>query len=315
MRRWGIISLQVVAGVMLCWGMTHAALSKYEQKERAIRESCRAQREKMTPQQKQTRCDTPQISLVSRSRIKPGETTEVVINGKFPAGTAFVFQSDSLEILNESCNANSYRATVKAEAGALPKTISVTALTAAPCCMGAYLSHGLTLAATYAWELQGSNGWKIKAQPLPADPARKEELLYALEFFRGTDTTPFAKRRATFHPAEGDSNSVSFSISSQDESSANVQDQFESVGKQLQNPNLSDAERDKLMKKMETLVAQMTKTMQDTGYIKKLQAQEQEFGCTGAHLSLQKGALSGTMNCSQKVGRSITLTGTMKPLP
>jgi hypothetical protein len=40
---------------MLFWGLTHAALSKYQQKGQAVRESCQAERAKLTPQQlKQT---------------------------------------------------------------------------------------------------------------------------------------------------------------------------------------------------------------------------------------------------------------------
>jgi FKBP-type peptidyl-prolyl cis-trans isomerase len=301
---------------MLFWGLTHAALSKYQQKGQAVRESCQAERAKLTPQQlKQTNCVTPQISLVSRSRVKPGGTVDVAINGTFPAGTVFVFQSDSVEVLKESCTANSYRATVKVAPGEAPRTISVTALTPAPCCKSAYLSGALTIAANYAWEMHGSNGWKVKAMPLPSDPARSQEMLYTLEFYRGSESAPFTKRRATFYPAEGDSNSFSFSISGQDESSMNVQQQLEALTKQLQNPSLSDADRDKLMKKMQDLMTQMTKTMQDPGYIKKLQEQEQEFGCNGIHLNLQNGALTGNMNCSQKAGGSIKITGTMTQLP
>jgi hypothetical protein len=315
MRRWGIASLKIVAGIVLFWGVTHAALSTYQQKEQAVRESCRAERAKLTPQQqKQLPCITPEISLVSRATVKPGETVDVVINGKFPAGTSFVFQSDNIEVLKESCLANSYRATVKATASGGPRTVSISAITPI-CCKGTYLSHAITISANYVWDLQASNGWKVKAQPLPADSSRGRELLYALEFYRGSETAPFIKRRATFYPAEGDSTGFSFSISGQDESSANVQQQLETIMKQMQNPNLPDAERDKLTKKMEDLMTQMTKTMQDPGYAKKLQAQEQEFGCNGIHLNLQNGALSGNMNCSEKVGRSLTITGTMKQLP
>jgi hypothetical protein len=46
-----------------------------------------------------------------------------------------------------------------------------------------------------------------------------------------------------------------------------------------------------------------------------MQTQEQEFGCNGIHLNVQNGVLSGNMNCSEKVGRSLALTGTMKQLP
>jgi hypothetical protein len=156
-------------GILLCWGVTHAALSKYQQKEQAARDACKAERAKMTPQQqKQLQCGTPEVSLVSRAVVKPGETAEVSINGKFPAGTSFVFHSDSIEVLKEASNANSYRATIKAVPGGLPRTVSVSALTPV-CCKGAYLSQAIKITANYLWDLQAANGWKIKAQPLPSD--------------------------------------------------------------------------------------------------------------------------------------------------
>lgn len=315
MRRWGAAGLQVVMGILLCWGVTHAALSKYQQKEQAARDACKAERAKMTPQQqKQLQCGTPEVSLVSRAVVKPGETAEVSINGKFPAGTSFVFHSDSIEVLKEASNANSYRATIKAVPGGLPRTVSVSALTPV-CCKGAYLSQAIKITANYLWDLQAANGWKIKAQPLPSDAAGNRELRYALEFFRGGESTPFTRRQATLYPAEGDSDSLSFSISGQDESGMNAQQQIESVTKQLQNPNLSDADRDKLMKKMEEVMTQMTKSIQDPGYIKKIQAEQANFGCQGIRLNLQNGTLTGNMNCSEKVGRSIAVTGTMRMLP
>ena len=315
LRRNGVVGLQVVAGIMLLWGISHAALSKYQEKERSVRAACTAERAKLTPlQQKQLQCSTPEISLVSRAVVKPGETVEVVLNGKFPAGTSFIFQSDSVEVLKESANANSYRATVKAASDGGPRAVSISAITPG-CCKGAYLSHALNITGNYLWDFQAANGWKVKAKPVPSDPARGRELLYSLEFFRGSEPAPFAKRRATLYPAEADSTSLSFSISGEDESSMNAQQQMETITKQLQDPNLSDAEREKAMNRMQEVMTQMTKNIQDPGYIKKLQAQEQEFGCRGIHVNLQNGAITGNMNCSQKVGSSLAITGTMKMLP
>ena len=315
MRRWSMAGLQILTSIVLFWGVTHAALSKYQQKDHAVRDACRAERAKLTPQQqKQLQCGTPEISLVSRAMVKPGETVDVVINGKFPAGTSFVFQSDSVEVLKESSNANAYRATVKAASGGGPRTVSISALTPL-CCKSVYLSHALTITGNYAWDFQAANGWKVKAQPLPSNSSRGPDLLYSLEFFRGSEAAPFAKRKATLYPAEADSTSFSFSISNEDESSMNVQQQLEDLTKQLQNPNLSEADRDKLMKKMQDLMTQMTKNIQDPGYIKKLQAQQAEFGCQGIHVNLQNGTVTGNLNCSEKAGRSIALTGAMKQLP
>jgi hypothetical protein len=304
---------------MLCWGVTHAALGKYQQKEQAIRDACRVAREKLTPQeQKQIQCDTPEIRLTSPVTVNPGETKEVVITGKFPAGTSFVFHSDSVEVLKESSNANSYRATIKVAPGGGPENLSITAILPV-CCKTAYQSNGVVITGNYEWELKAANGWTVKAHSKAPAPGGRQtgELAYLLEFFRGSETAPFEKRSATLHPEQSTPPGYHFSISKQDESSMNFQQQMQTIAQQMQNPNLSDADREKLMKKMEEMIGSMTRDaqkMSNPAYIKQLQAKELEFGCTAINLRLQNGAATGNMLCSEKVGRNIALTGTMKYL-
>ena len=317
MDRFGRIGFLIVTVVMLSWGVTHAALSKYQQKERAILDACKAAREKLTPQeQKQLQCNTPEIKLMSSATVRPGETMEVAVTGKFPAGTQFVFQSDSVEVLKESSNANSYRATIKVAYGGGPENLSIAAFIPV-CCKSARQSNAIIVTGNFEWELKAANGWTVKAHSkAPAAGERQtRELAYMLEFFRGAETIPFEKRGATLHPEQSDPPRYYFSISKQDESSMNAQQQMQAIGQQMQNPNLSDADREKLMNKMQDMVTKMTQEaqkMSDPAYIKKLQAQEQEFGCTAINLQLQKGAATGNMLCSEKVGRNIALTGTMK---
>jgi hypothetical protein len=319
MNRFCKTSLLIATGMMLCWGVTHAALNKYQEKERAIRDACKIAREKLTPQeQKQLQCSTPEIRLVSPVVIKPGETMEVAIAGKFPAGTNFVFNSDSVEVIKEAANANSYRATVKVIPGVGPGEVSLAALTPV-CCKSAYQSRALVITGNFEWELKGSNGWTVRAKSKISSPGEKPsgELAYSLEFFRGSDAAPFEKRAATLYPEASTPPRYRFSISNQDESAMNAQQQMQAIGKQMQNPNTSDADREKLMKKMQDMIAQMTKDaqkMSDPAYLKQMQAKEQEFGCTAINLQLQNGAATGNMLCGEKVGRSITITGAMKYL-
>ena len=104
MRRIGRIGLLVAIGAMLTWGITHAALSKYQQKRQEILAACKAAREKLTPEeQKQlaAKCNTPEIALISPAVVKPGDTVEVILTGKFPAGTSFIFESDGIEVLKD----------------------------------------------------------------------------------------------------------------------------------------------------------------------------------------------------------------------
>jgi len=322
MRRIGRIGLLVAIGAMLTWGITHAALSKYQQKRQEILAACKAAREKLTPEeQKQlaAKCNTPEIALISPAVVKPGDTVEVILTGKFPAGTSFIFESDGIEVLKESSAANIYRATVKVDPGRGPESLSVSAYIPV-CCKNTNRSNAIAITGNFEWELKAANGWVVKAHAIApaAGSAPTTELNYALEFYRASETAPFAKRRATLHPSTySEPPSYYFSINNQDESAMNAEQEMESIGKQMQNPNLSEADRDKLMKRIGAMTESMTKEaqkMSDPNYIKQLQAKEQEFGCTAINLKVQAGAATGNMHCSEKVGQDIKLTGTMKML-
>ena len=64
---------------------------------------------------------------------------------------------------------------------------------------------------------------------------------------------------------------------------------------------------------MQKMTEQMGR-MGDPAYLKKLQAQQEEFGCTSLNVSMQNGTLTGSLQCSQKVGRNIPVKGTLKYL-
>ncbi len=318
MHKLGRVAILAITAIMLCWGITHAALSKYQLKQQAIMDACKAARKNYASTQPALKCDTPEISLRTPIVAKPGETVEVVINGKFPAGTSFVFGSDNIEVLKETSNANSYRATIRIAPGGGPETLSVQAITPL-CCKIAYASEAVVINSNYQWDLKASNGWAVKAQSIAAAPgASSREMQYMLEFFKGAATTPFTKRRASLHPSQGDVPSYYFSISNQDETQMSPQLEMQAIMEKMMNPNTSDAEREKLTKQMEQISTRMTadlKKMTDPKYLQNLQAQEQEFGCTAINLKVQNGAATGNMLCSDKVGRNLTMTGTMKLLP
>lgn len=313
------IGILVGIGVLAAWGMAHAYMVKYESKRQSILAGCKAARDMMTPEQvRQLNCATPEISLVTPSTIKPGDTTDVTVTGRFPAGTQFLFESDTVEVLKESSAANSYRATIKVNSAAGPEDLPIRAFVPA-CCKSKRKIGALAVAGNFAWELKAVNGWTVKARSVApaAGDSRSKGLAYALEFYRGAETTPFEKRRATLFPQLSTPPGYSFSISNQDEASVNAQQEMEMLGKQIKNPNLSDAEREKIMKKISDAVDRMAgestrKSTQDL--VKQLQEKEQAFGCTNISLKLDNGVATGSMACSEKVGRGIALTGTLKPL-
>jgi hypothetical protein len=316
-QKFGRIAIMACIGVAVSWGITRAYISKYQQKRSEILAACKAEKDKMTPEalkQLPARCGTPEISLVSPAAVKPGDTVDVMVSGKFPAGTNFLFESDSIEVLKESSAANSYRATIKVAPGGGPEKVAVSCFI--PACCKSARNDLMAITGNFEWDLKAANGWTLKASSI-ASPAGLRELAYSIEFFRGAETAPFEKRRATLYPSQGDPPSYSFSISTEDQATVNTQEQLQTLAQQMQNPKISDAEREALMKKMNDMMTTMTKDMgkmTDPAYIKQLQAKELEFGCRNINLTLQNGSAKGNLNCSEKVGRNIVLTGTLKTL-
>jgi hypothetical protein len=305
--------------VLIAWGVSRAMASKYSQKRQEILAACKAERDKLGPAEQkalQSKCATPEISLVSAPTLMPGQTANVTITGKFPAGTRFLFESDCIDVVTESVAPNTYRATIKVSLECGPQHVSASAFTPV-CCKSAWKESALKIGGNFAWEMSAANGWRIKGTAIPPDPAvrQTEDLSYMLEFYRGNETAPFTKRRATLTGSVTTPPEYRFSISDQDEAESNPMVEMQKIVAQFSNPNLTDAERDKIMKKMEELTATVTKEaskMSDPNYIKQLQAKQDQFGCSSINVTSQNGTLDGNLRCSQKVGSSIKITGSMK---
>jgi hypothetical protein len=321
-QRFGRTVSLVVVCALLAWGVSRAMISKYQQKRQDILAACKAEREKLGPAEQkaqETKCPTPEVGLISPATLAPGQTAEVTVTGKFPAGTRFLFESDCVEVLKETVAPNSYRATVKVGADCGPQSAAVVAY-APYCCKSGRRENALAVNGNFDWDLTASNGWRVRGHSAPpaAGTGNSGNLEYMLEFYRGGETAPFAKRKATLFPSAGSSPpSYHFSISQEDESSMNTQQEMERISKQMINPNLSDAAREKLMKQMQEMVANITKEaskMADPAYLKQLQAKEDAFGCSRINVTVQGGSAVGTMGCSQKVGSSLKITGTLKLL-
>jgi len=319
MRRYGKgVALVVVCG-LLTWGIGRAAISKYQQKRQEVLAACKAEREKLGPAEQKAlegKCPTPEVSLVSPEMLTPGQTAEVTVTGKFPAGSRVLFTSDCLEVLKEATAANSYRATVKVGADCGPQKASVEVYIPL-CCKSGRKYEAITVGGTFAWNMTSSNGWRIagRMEPPATGETRSSDITCVLEFYRGSETTPFTKHRATIYPSGGEVPSYSFSIDSQESTGSSPMEEMGKIGQAMMNPNMTDADRDKLMKQMEALTEAMTKEaakMSDPSYMKQLQAKQDEFGCSRINVTAQNGVLTGTMNCSQKVGTGLKITGTMK---
>jgi hypothetical protein len=308
-----IRAAKLIVFVLFCLALGRAAAFKFQEKEDAMFKACREQLQKMgmTRGQAKTKYPTPQIGMVSSGCIIPGGAGEVVVKGSFVAGTNFVFENDNLEVLKESSAANEYRATVKAAPGIGPQSAGLRAIVPVTGLSTTYV-NAVRIGGKFEWNMESGNGWKITAAPKGTDLCGDK---YEMLFFRKGETNPFEKREATLYHDMYSKDNYRFSISNADQTLQAGQEDMASLFKKMSDPKLTDQQRDALMKQMQKAQEQtmaQAKMMSDPAYIKKIQEQQQQFGCQSMLLAVQMdGRFTGDMRCSDKVGNRITLTGAM----
>ncbi len=308
------VAVFVLLGLAVC----RAAKFRFQEREEAIRAECRAEMQKqgLTMGAAKAKYPTPEIHLVSGGCVRPGATGEVVVKGKFSPGTRFVFENDNLEVLKENLTATEYRATVKAAPGIGPQTANLVAISPVT---GTTVQHqrAVTVSAPVEFLLNASNGWKVIGRPRGAKPCAPGQTgeSFELHFFRPGETAPFEKRLATLNHSLYSRENYYLSIGGDAAQQGQIEDSV-ALMQRLADPKLTNAQREQILQQIQKQQAQMLATMSkaaDPANIKKIQQQQEEFGCNGIYLEVLASTAKGRMPCSRKVGQ-LTLTGTMKPM-
>jgi hypothetical protein len=309
------IAYTVVLGLAAI-AMIRAAQFRFQEKEQAFRQACRDELQKLgiTRDAAKAKYPTPAISMVSADCLPPGGSGDVVVRGKFVPGTLVLFANDNLQVVKENLTATEYRATVKVAPDIPPQHADVIAITPVTAISARSTSGGVTIGGRFEWNLEAANGWRIAARS-PANKVcgKPAEDVYSMEFFRKGETAPFQKLEARhdYSLYEGVSR---FSITQPVAGMGNMDD-FQTLMKKMMDPQLTDAQRDQLIKQIEKAQTQMQANMQkmtDPAYLKSIEAEKAKFGCERLELRAQAGKLTGEMRCAPAVGTRIALTGTMK---
>ncbi len=309
--------------VMLAIALCRAATFQFNQAERAFREAASKELARLgiARNAAKAKYPTPYITSVSPTCILPGGTGEVVVRGKFAPGSKFFFENDNLRILKESLTGGEYRATLKAASGIGPQTANLMVLTPVTA-ISAQHFEAVTVGGRYEWIIDTANGWRVVArstgaQPCVADSAEGSK--YEIQFYRAGQRTPFEKMSATLAYSMWEEHNYRFSIRGDDSSTQGSMQEMSALMKKISDPNLPDAERERLMarigKMQDEAVAVMTKAA-DPAYIKQQQEKHEQFGCESIELQVPAGGsgFSGRMRCAEKVGTDLKLTGYMRPL-
>jgi len=308
----------VSAGVVLLFalGLCRAAKFNFQEKEDAVRKEAREQLAalKITRDAAKAKYPTPEIRMITKACVMPGETGELIARGKFTPGSHFILENDNFEIVKESQTPTEYRATIKAAPGIGPQSANLKVITPVTA-ITAQQNDAAVIGGRYEWTMNAANGWRVVAQSPTGDscgPAAGQG--YNMQFFKSGEATPFEKRNATLNHSIYEQNGYTFGMGQQD-TTAGALGEFQTAMQKLADPKLTEAQRDALMKNLEKMqermTAEMTK-MADPANIAKEEHKKKEFGCERISVGLTAGNLSGDMRCADKVGARIAITGALK---
>lgn len=304
-------------------GVVRASLEKFDQQRQAIYVAAQAEQKRLgitTRAALGSQYPTPEIALAAPGSgstcAVPGETVQLVIKGKFKPGTKFLLRSDRLEILTENVTPTEYRATVKVPADIGPESADLHAFAPVSAFHSA-IDNAVVVTGRYEWHMNVSNGWRIIARLLEdtrCNSGSGGRMKYQLDFFKGAETTPFEKRTATLYFDPYSSENYHFDIDEAD-ATGGAQAEMEQIARRFQDPKITPAEMEKLNARIEVLQKQMMEQYQkmaDPAWQKQQEQKKQEFGCEDIYLKLTGLQFAGTMRCSEKVGTSLKITGTLK---
>ena len=316
----------VICGVIALFGfgLCRSAEFRYQEKIKTIRGANEAARQKLglPMAQLKAKYPTPEIGMVSSGCLLPGETTEVVVRGKFAPDTKFVFETDNLEVVKESQAGNEYRATVKAAQGIGPMSAALSVITPVSGIMTRQ-SDVVTVGGRYEFALEAKNGWKINAV---SDAATKcgvtkmSDASYDVKFFKPGQAQPFETRDAKLSYDQWSLSNYMFRVNDAGPTGDDPTAKLTALMKQMSNPNLTSDQRNKLMQELPKLQEQMQaqmKQMQSPGamqaYVAAEEKKKKEFGCGYIDLSVKGGSATGRMRCGANVG-TVEVSGAMKLL-
>ncbi len=300
-----------------------AAMSRYEERLRAIRTEFEAERKRLglDVEALKAKYPTPEITLCRRMRAIPGGTAEVVTRGKFAPGTRFLLENDNVEVVQETVTASEYRAKVRVAPNVGPGVASVHAVT--PVSPGDTQCSPLYIGGKYEWDFTADNGWRIKLrmvdERLGSEETQIPRPLYRAEFYRGDDTSPFETRDMELSLESSLRGSYYGGMQEPEADTGGAMAEIEKLTQKMADPNLSDAEQDRLEQRLNDLIEKMSQEQTSPDYGKKMERQQaemerkrQEFGCHSFNFRLKPGGVvEGDLTCGSKVG-TLKYTGTMK---
>jgi hypothetical protein len=256
-----------------------------------------------------------QFQPVTVQKVAPGGSVSVTIAGKFPAGVTVLSERDGAVLSGQTLSARSYSARLTVDPDAAPGFVRLWAFTSVS--FEAAWVPVAFIDRAYRFDLKSANGYTVKVAPVDKTftiDQQNATLAYQADFYKPGETKPFETMSAGHHFSTGEEPHSRLDITLLN-TATSPEAEMDEIGKKLEDPKLTAAQRNTLMQAMmkvqQRMMEEMTKGLQtDPASLNKKQ---DDFGC---HL-LQvypgnAGAVEGTILCGKNFnGGTLQTTGTM----
>ncbi|HEY7658521.1 MAG TPA: hypothetical protein VH881_16785 [Burkholderiales bacterium] len=252
---------------------------------------------------------------VTIQKVAPGGSAAIALTGTIPAGVTILSEKDGAVLSGATVSGTSYSARMTVAANEGPGFVRLFAFT--PVSGGVARVSTAFVDTIYRFELQGPNGLTVRIVPTEktftiADN-RNASLKYQADFYRPGETRPFGTRVGPMSYGADDEPRTRLDISLREPDTA-WKKELEEIGNRLQDPKLTDAQRDALMERMmkaqQRMMEDMMKLQKDPASAQK---KVDEFGCRLVQVYPgQAGAGKATILCGKNFhGGTIRATATM----
>ncbi len=279
-----------------------AAAARFQKKLDALYAACQAEQKRLGVPGGTglyQRYPTPELKLTRPLRVVPGGTAELALPGQKP-GTAVLFEADELSVEKETSRGSEYRATIRAAGSAGPGSVVMHVYAPVSCATD---QRTVYVGGRYAWDLQGSNGWRIQVRTVDERLGGGQEpsLICKAEFTRAREKKPFVTRDMVVRLPRLPERQYVLSIPDQGTSAPAIdQARLNQLVMKMTDARTTPQERARAQEEME----RMTGAAQ-------AEVETSMKGCS--HILLELGAGGGVKGEAQcEGGASITVSGTMR---
>lgn len=252
---------------------------------------------------------------VKIQKVAPGGSVAIALAGRIPAGVTVLSERDGAVLSGAAISGTSYSARMTVAANEGPGFVRLWAFT--PVSVEVARVSPAFVDTVYRFELKGPNGLTVRIVPTEktftiADN-KNASLKYQADFYRPGETRPFETRVGSMDYGADDDPRTRLDISLR-EPDVSWQREMEEIGKKLQDPSLTDAQRDalteRMMKAQQRMVEDMMKLQNDPASAQK---KVDDFGCRLVQVYPgPAGAGKGTILCGKNFhGGTIQATATM----